>query len=190
MKGPWTLPNFITLLRLAALPFFLVAISDGQFNIALGIFVAAGLSDGIDGFLARRFDMRSALGAYLDPIADKLLLMSSYLFLAIPSYPAHYKVPVWLAVMVISRDILLMLVALLMILATSHKRFPPSWVGKVTTVTQIITVLFVLCANIWDWPRPILLIAFGAAATTTTLSGLDYVYRAAKSSAAEKVAEG
>ena len=124
MKGPWTLPNFITLLRLAALPFFLVAISDGSFGIALAIFVAAGLSDGIDGFLARRFDMKSALGAYLDPIADKLMLMSSYLFLAIPSYPALVKVPVWLAVMVISRDFLLMLVALLMILSSSRKRFP------------------------------------------------------------------
>lgn len=189
MKSPWTLPNFITLLRLAALPFFLVAISDGRFGIALAIFVAAGLSDGIDGFLARRFDMRSAIGAYLDPIADKLMLMSSYLFLAIPSYPAQVKVPVWLAVMVISRDILLLLVALLMILATGRRRFPPSWVGKVTTVTQIITVLFVLCANVWDWPEPLVLIAFGATATATILSGFDYVYRVAESSTAETAAK-
>ena len=72
-----------------------------------------------------------------------------------------------------------------MILATGRKRFPPSWVGKVTTVTQIITVLFVLCANIWDWPRAVVLIAFGAAATTTILSGFDYVYQAASSSAAD-----
>ena len=185
MKGPWTLPNFITLLRLAALPFFLVAIADGRFDFALAIFIAAGLSDFVDGFLARRFDMRSAIGAYLDPIADKLMLMSSYLFLAIPSYPAHVKVPVWLAVLVISRDFLLLLVALLMILATDRKRFPPSWVGKVTTVTQIITVLFVLCANIWDWPHSVPLIAFGAAATVTILSGLDYLYRGAHASAAE-----
>jgi cardiolipin synthase (CMP-forming) len=189
VKSPWTLPNFITLLRLAALPFFLVAISDGRFGIALAIFVAAGLSDGIDGFLARRFDMRSAIGAYLDPIADKLMLISSYLFLAIPSYPAQVKVPVWLAVMVISRDVLLLLVALLMILATGRRRFPPSWVGKVTTVTQIITVLFVLCANIWNWPEPLVLIAFGATATATILSGFDYVYRVAESSTAETAAK-
>ena len=149
MKGPWTLPNFITLLRLAALPFFLLAIAEGRFGIALGLFVAAGISDGIDGFLARHFHMRSALGAYLDPIADKLLLMSSYVFLAIPSYPGLVKMPVWLVVMVISRDILLMMVGLLLILASGRKRFPPTWVGKVTTVTQILTVLFVLCANLW-----------------------------------------
>jgi len=180
LRGPWTLPNFITLLRLAALPFFLVSIADGRFDIALAIFVVAGLSDGVDGYLARHFGMKSALGAYLDPIADKLLLISSYLFLAIPSYPARVKVPVWLAVMVLSRDFLLLMVALLMILSTGKRTFPPSWAGKVTTVTQIVTVLFVLCANIWDWPRPVVLLAFGAAATTTVLSGFDYVLRVAR----------
>ena len=177
MKGPWTLPNFITLIRLAALPFFLLAIADDRFDIALAIFVAAGLSDFVDGYLARRFGMNSALGAYLDPIADKLLLMSSYLFLAIPSYPAKVKVPVWLAVFVLSRDFLLLLVALLLILTTGKKSFPPSWCGKVTTVTLILTVLIVLCANLWDWPRPVVLVAFGAAATMTVISGFDYVFR-------------
>jgi cardiolipin synthase len=177
VKGLWTLPNFITLVRLAALPFFLLAIAEGRVGIALIIFGAAGISDGVDGYLARRFNMNSALGAYLDPIADKLLLMTSYLFLAIPSYPAAVKVPVWLAVMVISRDILLMVVGLLLILTSTKKRFPPTWLGKVATVTLIVTVLFVLCANVWDWPRPVLLIAFGAAATATVLSGFDYVVR-------------
>jgi cardiolipin synthase len=180
VKGPWTLPNFITLLRLAALPFFLLSIAEGRFGIALGLFVAAGVSDGIDGFLARRFHMRSALGAYLDPIADKLLLMSSYVFLAIPAYPGLVKIPVWLVVMVISRDFLLMMVGLLLILASGRKRFPPTWVGKVTTVTQIVTILFVLCANLWSWPRQVVTVAFGAAAAMTVLSGFDYVYRVAR----------
>ncbi len=183
MKGPWTLPNLITLLRLAALPFFLVSIADGRFGIALAIFVVAGISDGVDGYLARHFNMKSALGAYLDPIADKLLLISSYLFLAIPSYPARAKVPVWLAVMVLSRDFLLLLVGLLMILTIGKRAFPPSWAGKVATVTQILTVLFVLCANVWNWPRPILLIAFGATATVTVISGFGYVFSVARESA-------
>lgn len=182
VRGPWTLPNFITLVRLAALPFFLLSISDGRFGIALGLFVAAGISDGVDGYLARRFDMKSALGAYLDPIADKLLLMFSYLFLSIPSYPAAVKVPVWLTVMVLGRDLLLLLVALLMILASGKKRFPPSWAGKVTTVTQILTILIVLCANVWPWPRELVLIAFGATATSTFISGFDYLFRVARDS--------
>jgi cardiolipin synthase len=188
VKGLWTLPNFITLLRLAALPFFLLSIAEGRFGIALALFVAAGISDGVDGYLARRFQMNSALGAYLDPIADKLLLMSSYLFLAIPTYPAVVKVPVWLAMIVISRDLLLMTVALLLILSSNRRRFPPSWLGKVATVTQIVTVLFVLCANVWTWPRAIVLIAFGAAATGTVLSGFDYVLRVVR--APESSAEG
>jgi cardiolipin synthase len=180
LSGPWTLPNFITLIRLAALPFFLVSIADGRFDIAFGLFVAAGISDGVDGYLARRFRMQSALGAYLDPIADKLLLMSSYLFLAIPSYPARVKVPVWLAVLVLSRDFLMMLVGLLLILTTGRKAFPPTWAGKVTTVTLIVAVLFVLCANIWNWPRAVVDVAFGAAATVVMVSGLDYVFRVAR----------
>lgn len=183
LRGPWTLPNFITLMRLAALPFFLYAISINRFGIALVLFVAAGVSDGIDGYLARRFEMRSALGAYLDPIADKLLLMSSYLFLSIPSFPAAVKIPVWLAFLVISRDVLLLTVALLLILSGSRRRFPPTWLGKVTTVTLIVTVLFVLCANLWNWPDPVVFVAFGAAATVTMLSGFDYVYRVASSPA-------
>ena len=185
MKGPWTLPNFITLLRLAVLPFFLYSISAGRFDVALTLFVAAGISDGIDGYLARRFDMKSALGAYLDPIADKLLLMSSYLFLAIPSFPAAVKVPVWLAFLVISRDLLLLTVALLLILTSSTRRCPPTGLGQVTAVTQIVTVLFVLCANLWSWPRSVVLIAFGAAAPTTLLSGFDYILRVARSSEPE-----
>ncbi|HEU5248886.1 MAG TPA: CDP-diacylglycerol--glycerol-3-phosphate 3-phosphatidyltransferase [Thermoanaerobaculia bacterium] len=175
MKGLWTLPNFITLVRLAALPFFLLSIVEGRFGIALALFVAAGISDGVDGYLARRFQMKSALGAYLDPIADKLLLMSSYLILAVPSYPAPVKVPLWLAVIVLSRDFLILLVALLLILSSSKRRFPPSWLGKTATVTLIVTILLVLCANVWNWPREIVLIAFGAAAAGTILSGFDYL---------------
>jgi cardiolipin synthase (CMP-forming) len=181
LRGPWTLPNFITLLRLAALPFFLFAIAEGRFGIALVIFVLAGISDGIDGYLARRFDMRSALGAYLDPIADKLLMMSSYLFLAVPSFPAAVKVPVWLAVLVISRDLLMLMVALLLVLTSNHRQFQPTWLGKVTTVTLILTVLIVLCANLWRWPMAIVEIAFGGAATTTVVSGFHYVYLVSKS---------
>lgn len=180
MKGPWTLPNFITLLRLAMLPFFLVAISNGSFGLALGLFVAAGISDGIDGYLARRFDMKSALGAYLDPIADKLMMMSSYVFLSIPSYPGQYKIPVWLVVLVVSRDVLMLTVALLLILTSSRRGFQATWVGKVTTVTLIVNVLFVLCANLWSWPSPPVLVGFGATATMVILSGFHYVYLVAR----------
>jgi cardiolipin synthase len=180
-RGPWTLPNFITLVRLAALPFFLYAISQADFGVALALFVAAGISDGVDGYLARRFNMKSALGAYLDPIADKLLMITSYLFLSVPSFPGAIKVPVWLAFLVISRDLLLMTVALLLILTSNKRRFPPTWLGKVTTVTLILTVLIVLCANVFEWPRELAVIAFGGAATTTLVSGFDYIFQVTRS---------
>ena len=112
----------------------------------------------------------------LRTLKDKLLMMSSYLFLAVPSFPAAVKVPIWLAVLVISRDILLMTVGLLMILSSGVRKFPPTWLGKVATVTLIVTVLFVLCANLWNWPMQLVWIGFGAAATTTVLSGFQYVY--------------
>ena len=190
MKGPWTVPNLITLLRLAALPFFLYAISQADFGVALALFVAAGISDGVDGYLARRFDMKSALGAYLDPIADKLLMISSFLFLSIPAFPGSVKVPLWLSFLVIARDLLLMTVALLLILTSSKRRFPPTWLGKVTTVTLIVTVLVVLCANLWDWPREIVRIAFGGAATMTLVSGFDYILQVTRAPAPEKEWQG
>jgi cardiolipin synthase len=170
----------ITIMRLLLVPAVVLAMLQLLWGWAFAGFLVAGISDGVDGFIARRWNQSSRLGAYLDPIADKLLLMTSYLFLAIPSYPARVKVPVWLAVLVLSRDFLLLLVALLLILTTGKKAFPPTWCGKVTTVTLIATVLIVLCANLWDWPRPAVLVAFGAAATMSVLSGFDYLFRVAR----------
>ena len=156
MKGPWTLPNFITLLRLAALPFFLLSIADGRFGIALGLFVAAGISDGVDGYLARRFDMKSALGAYLDPIADKLLLM---FVVPLPRDPVLSRARQG-AGLARRHGALAGLPAAARRAAADPglgqaSGFRRRWAGKVTTVTQIVTVLIVLCANVWDWPQAI-----------------------------------
>src|SRR5881275_3675715 len=106
MKGRiWTVPNQITFLRLGFLPFFLIFMSYEKYKWALLILVIAGFSDGIDGLIARKFNQRSSLGAYLDPIADKLLLSSSFIILAMAK-----KVAWWLTIMVLSRDVLLLVV--------------------------------------------------------------------------------
>ena len=108
MKGRiWTVPNQITLLRLGFLPFFLILISYERYKWALLVLVVAGLSDGIDGLLARSLNQRSSLGAYLDPIADKLLLSSSFIILAFKKQIAW-----WLTIIVFSRDILILVVAI------------------------------------------------------------------------------
>ena len=174
LRGPWTIPNLITLLRLAILPVFLYAIATVHPVAALALFVVAGVSDGLDGYLARALNMKSALGAVLDPIADKLLMMSSYVMLSIPSYPARVHIPLGVTILVLSRDILMLLVALLVILTTGIKDFPATFVGKTNTVVQILAVLAVLCADVWPLPPPFVWVPFGAVAASTVVSGFHY----------------
>ena len=140
MKGRiWTVPNQITFLRLGFLPFFLILIAYDHYRWALLVLVVAGLSDGIDGLLARSLNQRSALGAYLDPIADKLLLSSSFVLLAFKKQLAW-----WLTIIVLSRDVLILIVAVVILLVSGYRPFPPSIFGKLTTATEIILVFLVV----------------------------------------------
>jgi len=176
---PLTVPNFITLLRLAMIPFFILALADHDFRLAMAIFVIAGLSDSLDGFLARTLDMRSVFGAYLDPIADKLLLSTAYVGLTIPQGQA-VVIPVWLTILALSRDILIVVVALVLYLAAGVRRFPPSIWGKMTTFLHVVTVTVVLAANVWtvpSWaPRACFLLSF----VLIMVSGSHYIYQAAR----------
>ena len=135
----WTVPNQITILRLGFLPLFLILISYEQYRWALAVLVVAGLSDAIDGILARKLNQRSAIGAYLDPIADKLLLSSSFVVLAFKKQIAW-----WLTIIVLSRDVLILIVAAVIILISGYRPFPPSLLGKGTTMFQIILVFTVV----------------------------------------------
>src|ERR1700747_441225 len=149
MKGRIaTVPNQITLLRLGFLPLFLILIVYEHYRWALLILVLAGLSDGIDGLLARTLDQKSAIGAYLDPIADKLLLSSSFVILAMEK-----KIAWWLTIMVLSRDILLLTVAAVIILISGYRPFPPSLLGKATTLFQIVLVFAAVLAAGYANPR-------------------------------------
>jgi cardiolipin synthase (CMP-forming) len=140
MKGRiWTVPNQITLLRLGFLPIFLILISYEHYRWALAVLVVAGLSDGIDGLLARKLNQRSSLGAYLDPIADKLLLSSSFVILAFKK-----EIAWWLTIIVLSRDVLILIVAVVIILIWGYRPFPPSLLGKMTTFFQIVLVFTVV----------------------------------------------
>jgi cardiolipin synthase len=138
MKGRiWTVPNQLTLLRLGFLPIFLSLISYERYQWALLVLVVAGLTDLFDGWLARRLNQRSSLGAYLDPIADKLLLSSSFVILAY-----KHALAWWLTIIVLSRDILILVVAIVIILISGYRPFPPSIFGKLTTFFEI-TLVFV-----------------------------------------------
>jgi cardiolipin synthase (CMP-forming) len=140
MRGRiWTVPNQITLLRLGFLPLFLILISYEHYRWALAVLVLAGLSDAIDGILARKLNQLSSLGAYLDPIADKLLLSSSFVILAMKK-----EIAWWLTIIVLSRDILILVVAVVIILIFGYRPFPPSILGKATTMFQILLVFMVV----------------------------------------------
>jgi len=134
-----TVPNQITLLRLGFLPIFLALISYERYRWALLVLVVAGLSDAIDGLLARKLNQRSSLGAYLDPIADKLLLSSSFIILAFKQ-----KIVWWVAIIVISRDTLILIVAVVILLISGYRPFPPSIFGKLTTFFEIVLVFTVI----------------------------------------------
>src|ERR1700722_12210696 len=142
----WTVPNQITLLRLGFLPIFLSLISYEHYRWASVVLIVAGLSDGIDGLLARRLNQRSSLGAYLDPIADKLLL-SSFIILAFKQ-----KIAWWLTIIVLSRDVLILIVAVVVLLISGYRPFPPSVYGKLTTAVQILLVFMVVLSAAYPHP--------------------------------------
>jgi cardiolipin synthase len=138
----FTVPNQLTFLRLGILPFFVVLLFYERYQWALLILVLAALTDGMDGLLARSLNQKSSLGAYLDPIADKLLLSSSFVVLALEG-----RIPRWLTILVLGRDILILTTATVILLASTLRNFPPSIFGKITTGVQIVLVLVVLLAE-------------------------------------------
>lgn len=139
-----TVPNQLTFVRLAFLPFFIMAIKYDRYTIALGVLILAGLSDGLDGLLARNLNQRTPLGAYLDPIADKLLLSSSYFVLALKG-----KIGWWLAILVLGRDVLLLVACAVILLVVGYRPFPPSIWGKATTFCEILLIVMVLVLTVW-----------------------------------------
>lgn len=140
-----TVPNQLTFLRLAFLPCFIMAIQYDRYALALGTLVLAGVSDGLDGLLARGLNQKTPLGAYLDPIADKLLLSSSYLVLALKG-----RIAWWLAILVLGRDVGLLAACAVILLVLGYRAFPPSIWGKATTFFEILLIVIVLLLAVWN----------------------------------------
>lgn len=165
------LPNAITLLRIALVVPIALAIVDGRHQLALVLAVTAGASDALDGFLARRFGWQSALGAWLDPAADKLLMTTCFLTLAYVD-----AVPLWLAGLALVRDLVLVggTVAYTSIVGVLTPR--PSALGRATTALQILAILAALLGRAgWPLPGASADWVFAAAALATVASGIDYV---------------
>ena len=169
------LPNFLTLIRILTIPFFLVYLSYHRYLEALIIFVIGGVTDFLDGLAARLMKQQTALGAYLDPIADKLLVITSFIVLGL-----FGGIPMWLAVIVVSRDVLILMgYGIIYFLVDERLEVQPSFVGKCSTMLQLLT-LGVALAMLHN-PEIIDLLwrdtLMGATATATVLSGVQYLYR-------------
>ena len=164
-------PNLLSLLRVLLIPVFVILIMDKLFGWALVTFAVAGISDGIDGLIARVTHQRTELGAYLDPIADKLLLTAAFVTLAIIEI-----LPNWLAVIVITRDVIILLGFVVLILTNHRPKMLPTLVSKVTTGLQISAVLLALLTGYEPVFKILATVAIYGAALFTILSGAHYIY--------------
>lgn len=168
------LPNLITVLRIFLIPLFIALLLRGHDIYALAVLAAAGISDAVDGFIARTWGCKTKLGAYLDPIADKLLFISSFVTLSVLN-----MIPMWVTIVVVGRDVLIGIVALVMMrfIDLHNYQIRPSTLGKITTVMQVLTILVVLLGL----KGYFLYAFFGVTVATTAASGLHYIFRELRS---------
>jgi len=167
------LPNAITLARIVLIVPVLGLIHAGEYAWALLLFAIAGFSDGLDGFLAVRFDWQTRLGALLDPVADKLLVAGMFVALTL-----NGELPVWLTAMVIARDVIILGGATAYHYLIEPVQGEPSLVSKLNTTLQLLLLLSVLCRAAFGWPDAVTVTVLGAATmVTVVISGADYVLR-------------
>jgi cardiolipin synthase (CMP-forming) len=169
-----TAPNQLTLLRLIFIPFIVINIVDNNYHWALFLLVIAGLSDALDGVLARKLHQQTRLGQYLDPIADKLLLSTLFLVLSI-----IHRIPWKYTVLVFSRDLCILLTAAVLYATTTIRDFRPSIFGKINTGAQVVTIFFVLLFQMNPTPWIYYCRKVGLISTFvfTLVSGIHYVFQ-------------
>jgi len=172
-----TTANQLTVLRIVFVPVFIILLVYHEVGWAFGTFVLAGITDVLDGIIARRFGQKTSIGSVLDPLADKLLMTSSILILSLPQMEFHNTIPRWLMIIIIFRDVFILLVSLIIVLMVGWRTFTPSPYGKTSTVMQVVTVLAVLYTNWQNWVLPELNILFYVTGLMTAFSGIHYLVR-------------
>ena len=170
-----TTANQLTLLRIVFVPVFVILLVYGQTGWALMTFLAAGITDVLDGTVARRYRQKTRVGAFLDPIADKLLMTSAVVILSLQQMEFANPIPRWLVIIVISRDVFIMLFTLVLVLTGGFRIFPPSLYGKASTALQVLTMFAVLYCNWRGNTVPQLYILFYMTGFMTALSGMHYL---------------
>lgn len=172
-----TLANQLTILRIVLIPAFVLLVVYGYLGAALLVFMIAGLTDLLDGLIARAAGQRTSLGAWLDPMADKLLLVTTFVVLTLPGIPLVNHLPLWLTVLVISRDVVIVGVVAIVNLAIGPRTFRPSWLGKATTATFILTSVAVMYFNYRGETSIVVDLGIWLSLALTLVSSGDYVVK-------------
>ena len=172
-----TVANQLTFLRILIIPAFVLLVIYGYLGWALVVFLVAGMTDALDGLIARRANQRTSLGAWLDPMADKLLLVTTFVVLTLPAVDVTNHVPIWLTILLISRDVVIVGVVAIVNLAVGPRTFRPSFLGKLATATYLVVSVVFMYFN-WRRERSWLIdAAVYAALTLTLVSSADYFVR-------------
>jgi len=172
--------NQLTLLRMFLIPAFVILVVYGYLGSALAVFVTAGLTDALDGVIARRSGQKTTLGAWLDPMADKLLLVSMFVMLTLPDIGSVNRLPLWFTVLVISRDVAIVATVAVVNLAIGHRTFRPSIYGKIATALFIVTGISALYFNYLEQQSPLVRLLIYASTVITFVSAADYAVRVIK----------
>ncbi|CAN5456882.1 hypothetical protein BH10ACI3_BH10ACI3_23590 [soil metagenome] len=179
-----TVPNLLTFMRIGLIPVFAILLVYHREGWALIVFTIAGVSDGIDGFVARRFKQESELGTIIDPIADKLLMTTAFVMLTLASVvgtPRHLPVPFWVTATVIGRDVAIITIAGAINVMTGFRGFKPSWLGKASTFVQVVGVMMILIAAVFPDLRGFYLpTVYTIVAAFAVFSGIHYIFHVAK----------
>ena len=175
-----TFANQITLLRMLLVPLFVILVVYGYPGWALIVFAVAGLTDMLDGLIARRSGQQSSLGAWLDPMADKLLAVSTFIVLTVPGLGLANRLPIWLTVMIITRDIVIVATVAIVNLAVGRRTFKPSIFGKIATATYMLTVVVAMFFNYLGYHSVIVDLFVWASMAITLISSLHYIGHASR----------
>ena len=172
--------NQLTLLRMLLIPAFVILVLYGELGWALIVFVTAGATDALDGLIARRAGQKTQLGAWLDPMADKLLLVTTFIVLSLPGLGLANRLPVWLTVLIISRDVVIVLTVTIVNLAIGPRTFRPSVFGKTATAIYILTAVAAMLFNYLGSHSIVVDLFVYASLAITLVSSLHYIWHAAR----------
>ena len=172
-----TFANQLTILRIVLIPAFVLLVVYGRLGAALLVFMTAGATDALDGLIARRAGQRTSLGAWLDPLADKLLLVTTFIVLTLPAVPLTNHLPLWLTVAVITRDVVIISVVAIVNLAVGPRTFKPSMLGKATTAVFIVTSVAIMYFNYRQETSVLVDAGIWISLGLTLVSSADYFFR-------------